>query len=183
MTNHAGETGPVRWFPSSLWYRSPERQDRRRGRRLPRRVAMAGQPVPGESVQMWRNPPQQPVGSDCCSVCLWVSCHMTQTCGVTSYYVYVMLVGRDTSRNICCLLFVCLFVFRTASTSLRVYLGRLALANSSPYEVLREVRRIVIHPLYIIRTRTNDIALLELSTPVTFTNYIRPVCLAAGGSD
>uniref|UniRef100_A0A674N7I6 Peptidase S1 domain-containing protein n=1 Tax=Takifugu rubripes TaxID=31033 RepID=A0A674N7I6_TAKRU len=74
-------------------------------------------------------------------------------------------------------------VYGRTATSLKVYLGRLALANSSPNEVLREVRRAVIHPLYIKRTRTNDIALLELSAPVAFTNYIRPVCLAAEGSD
>eukprot|EP00066_Takifugu_rubripes_P010844 XP_003978997.1 PREDICTED: serine protease 33-like [Takifugu rubripes] len=74
-------------------------------------------------------------------------------------------------------------VYGITTTSLKVYLGRLALANSSPNEVLREVRRAVIHPRYSERTKSNDIALLELSTPVTFTNYIRPVCLAAQGSD
>ncbi|XP_029692560.1 testisin-like [Takifugu rubripes] len=75
------------------------------------------------------------------------------------------------------------WVYGITTTSLKVYLGRLALANSSPNEVLREVRRAVIHPRYSERTKSNDIALLELSTPVAFTNYIRPVCLAAQGSD
>ncbi|XP_038594587.1 testisin-like [Micropterus salmoides] len=35
---------------------------------------------------------------------------------------------------------------------------------------------------YNTTTNNNDIALLKLSSPVTFTDYIRPVCLAADGS-
>ncbi|XP_038565982.1 chymotrypsinogen B-like [Micropterus salmoides] len=38
------------------------------------------------------------------------------------------------------------------------------------------------HPNYNTTTNDNDIALLKLSSPVNFTDYIRPVCLAAAGS-
>uniref|UniRef100_A0A3B3DU48 Si:dkey-32n7.7 n=1 Tax=Oryzias melastigma TaxID=30732 RepID=A0A3B3DU48_ORYME len=40
----------------------------------------------------------------------------------------------------------------------------------------------IVHPDFGGRTLDNDIALLRLSSPVTFTHYIRPVCLAASGS-
>lgn len=42
--------------------------------------------------------------------------------------------------------------------------------------------RIIIHPNYNPRTSDNDICLLRLSSPVTFTNFISPVCLAAPDS-
>ncbi len=38
------------------------------------------------------------------------------------------------------------------------------------------------HPSYDSNTHNNDIALLRLSSTVTFNNYIRPVCLAAQSS-
>uniref|UniRef100_A0A8C7MEI5 Peptidase S1 domain-containing protein n=1 Tax=Oncorhynchus kisutch TaxID=8019 RepID=A0A8C7MEI5_ONCKI len=41
---------------------------------------------------------------------------------------------------------------------------------------------IMSHPNYTRSTNDNDMCLLKLSSPVTFTNYIRPVCLAAPGS-
>ncbi|GLD71279.1 uncharacterized protein AKAME5_002260000 [Lates japonicus] len=56
------------------------------------------------------------------------------------------------------------------------------LQGNNPNEVSRTVARIILHPNYDSITNNNDIALLKLSSPVTFTDYIRPVCLAAGGS-
>lgn len=46
----------------------------------------------------------------------------------------------------------------------------------------RSVSTIILHPDYDSDTNDNDIALLRLSSPVTFTDYIRPVCLAASDS-
>lgn len=43
--------------------------------------------------------------------------------------------------------------------------------------------RIIRHPDYNENTFDNDICLLQLSSTVTFTNFISPVCLAAAGSD
>uniref|UniRef100_A0A8C5GJ65 Zgc:100868 n=1 Tax=Gouania willdenowi TaxID=441366 RepID=A0A8C5GJ65_GOUWI len=48
--------------------------------------------------------------------------------------------------------------------------------------VSRSVSSVINHPNYNSATNDNDIALLKLSSTVTFTNYIRPVCLAASGS-
>ncbi|XP_024278414.2 transmembrane protease serine 9 isoform X1 [Oncorhynchus tshawytscha] len=73
--------------------------------------------------------------------------------------------------------------FPSISTSnLVVYLGRQSQQDSNPNEVSRTVTQIICHPNYISSTSDNDICLLKLSSSVTFTNYIRPVCLAAQGS-
>ncbi|XP_031417423.1 transmembrane protease serine 9-like [Clupea harengus] len=70
----------------------------------------------------------------------------------------------------------------TNPNGLTVYLGRQTQQGSNPNEVSRTVDRIVLHPNYNSRTSDNDIAMLRLSSPVQFTNFIRPVCLAASGS-
>lgn len=42
--------------------------------------------------------------------------------------------------------------------------------------------QIINHPSYDSQTQNNDICLLKLSSAVSFTNYIRPICLASAGS-
>uniref|UniRef100_A0A8D3B1V1 Peptidase S1 domain-containing protein n=1 Tax=Scophthalmus maximus TaxID=52904 RepID=A0A8D3B1V1_SCOMX len=64
----------------------------------------------------------------------------------------------------------------------QVSLGRQNLQGTNPNEVSTTVARIILHPNYDSDTNNNDIALLRLSSPVKFTDYIRPVCLAASGS-
>ncbi|XDV45069.1 hypothetical protein PO909_013238, partial [Leuciscus waleckii] len=61
--------------------------------------------------------------------------------------------------------------------SLNVVLGR-----QTQDEVFRDVMAVIKHPSYNNVTNDSDIALLKLSSPVTFTDYIRPVCLAADHS-
>ncbi|KAL2095348.1 hypothetical protein ACEWY4_010067 [Coilia grayii] len=63
-----------------------------------------------------------------------------------------------------------------------VYLGRQSQEGSNPNEVSRNVSEIIIHPDYNTDTGNNNIALVRLSSPVTFTDYIRPICLAAATS-
>uniref|UniRef100_A0A4W6G8J0 Peptidase S1 domain-containing protein n=1 Tax=Lates calcarifer TaxID=8187 RepID=A0A4W6G8J0_LATCA len=70
----------------------------------------------------------------------------------------------------------------TSTSGWQISLGRQNLQGNNPNEVSRTVARIILHPNYDSITNNNDIALLKLSSPVTFTDYIRPVCLAAGGS-
>uniref|UniRef100_A0A3Q2DX71 Peptidase S1 domain-containing protein n=1 Tax=Cyprinodon variegatus TaxID=28743 RepID=A0A3Q2DX71_CYPVA len=62
---------------------------------------------------------------------------------------------------------------------LTVYLGRQSQEGSNPNEVIRKATQITIHPDYISTSFNNDIAVLRLSAPVNFTQYILPVCLAA----
>jgi hypothetical protein len=63
-----------------------------------------------------------------------------------------------------------------------INLGQQTLEGINPNKVSRTVAEIIIHPDYNDLTNDNDIALLKLSSPVNFTNYIRPVCLAASDS-
>ncbi|KAJ3581111.1 hypothetical protein NHX12_017033 [Muraenolepis orangiensis] len=65
---------------------------------------------------------------------------------------------------------------------LTVLLGRQSQEGSNPNEVSRTVAQISCHPDYNSSPNDNDICLLKLSSPVTFTNFIRPVCLAAEDS-
>uniref|UniRef100_W5LV95 Peptidase S1 domain-containing protein n=2 Tax=Lepisosteus oculatus TaxID=7918 RepID=W5LV95_LEPOC len=63
-----------------------------------------------------------------------------------------------------------------------VYLGRLTQSSSNPDEVSRGVQQIIAHPEYNSLYRNNNIALLKLDSPVSFTKYIQPVCLADSNS-
>ena len=63
-------------------------------------------------------------------------------------------------------------------SNFKVILGRDALNSTSPNEEIRIVYRLIRHPAYNPNTFNNDVGLVQLSSPVKFTNYIRPVCLA-----
>uniref|UniRef100_A0A7N8WXH7 Peptidase S1 domain-containing protein n=1 Tax=Mastacembelus armatus TaxID=205130 RepID=A0A7N8WXH7_9TELE len=69
-----------------------------------------------------------------------------------------------------------------STNNLFVYLGRQNQTGPNPNEVARTVTQITVHSSYNGVTHDNDICLLKLSSPVTFTDYIQPVCLAAPGS-
>ncbi|KAG7231602.1 hypothetical protein INR49_006675, partial [Caranx melampygus] len=71
---------------------------------------------------------------------------------------------------------------RTSTVGVTVYLGRQTHLGPNPNEQNRTVSQIIKHPQYNDTTLDNDIVLVKLSSPVTFTNYIRPVCLAAADS-
>ncbi|XP_036446200.1 prostasin-like [Colossoma macropomum] len=75
------------------------------------------------------------------------------------------------------------FASITAS-QVTVYLGDQSLSTqgSNTNVVARSVLQAIKHPSYSSTTNDNDLALLQLSSSVTFTNYIKPVCLAAAGS-
>uniref|UniRef100_A0A8C5CR10 Peptidase S1 domain-containing protein n=1 Tax=Gadus morhua TaxID=8049 RepID=A0A8C5CR10_GADMO len=70
----------------------------------------------------------------------------------------------------------------TDTRGFTVFLGRQDQGGSNPNEQSRTISRIVCHPDYSGSTNDNDICLLQLSSAVTFTDYIAPVCLAADGS-
>ncbi|XP_051570703.1 trypsin-like [Myxocyprinus asiaticus] len=66
--------------------------------------------------------------------------------------------------------------------TITIYLGRQSQSGSNPNEMSRSVSKIINHPDYNNPKDDNDIALLQLSSSVTFSDYIKPVCLAAAGS-
>lgn len=49
--------------------------------------------------------------------------------------------------------------------------------------VKRNLKQIIPHPNYNSHTFDNDIALMELDSPVTYSDYIRPICLPAPQHD
>ncbi|XP_051986604.1 trypsin-like [Xyrauchen texanus] len=69
-----------------------------------------------------------------------------------------------------------------STSTLQVYLGKRTLQGVNTYEIKRNVAKFIVHPSYNSNTNDNDITLLHLSSPVTFNDYIRPVCLAAQNS-
>uniref|UniRef100_A0ABI7WKK8 Peptidase S1 domain-containing protein n=1 Tax=Felis catus TaxID=9685 RepID=A0ABI7WKK8_FELCA len=66
----------------------------------------------------------------------------------------------------------------TSETSLyRVLLGVRQLVKPGPHAVYARVKRVESNPLYQGMASSADVALVELEAPVTFSNYILPVCM------
>ncbi|XP_064425663.1 transmembrane protease serine 9-like [Latimeria chalumnae] len=64
-------------------------------------------------------------------------------------------------------------------SSYQVYLGRYQQSNFNSHEGFRRVAQIIVHENYTNELYSNDIALLQLSSNVTYTDYILPICLPA----
>ncbi|XP_075784860.1 serine protease 27-like [Pelodiscus sinensis] len=62
-------------------------------------------------------------------------------------------------------------------TQYRVVLGILQLQNPGPHSRACPVQRIIPNPNYAGQTTSGDIALIQLATPVNFSDYILPICL------
>ncbi|KAG8547556.1 hypothetical protein GDO81_028040, partial [Engystomops pustulosus] len=58
-----------------------------------------------------------------------------------------------------------------------VHLGMYQLAVPNPHELLSTVRQFIPHPQYTNVGDMGDIALVQLSSPINYTQYIQPVCL------
>ncbi|XP_048012640.1 chymotrypsin-like protease CTRL-1 [Megalobrama amblycephala] len=72
---------------------------------------------------------------------------------------------------------------KVGASDIWMYFGRWRQSGSNPNETYRTASRIINHPNYEGDvTHNNDIALVQLSSSVNFTDYIKPVCLAAAGS-
>ncbi|XP_076154262.1 serine protease 27-like isoform X1 [Alosa pseudoharengus] len=63
-----------------------------------------------------------------------------------------------------------------------VKLGQLTQQGNSVHAVSRDVAVIILHPNWDRNTFNHNMALVRLSSPVSFTSYIRPVCLADNDS-
>ncbi|XP_015742837.2 serine protease 27-like [Python bivittatus] len=72
--------------------------------------------------------------------------------------------------------------FSSAGTLYEVQLGAYKLLDPSPNMVTSTVKRVISHPDYSGDGSSGDIALVELNSPVHFTDYILPVCLPASSA-
>ncbi|XP_026217650.1 suppressor of tumorigenicity 14 protein homolog [Anabas testudineus] len=61
----------------------------------------------------------------------------------------------------------------------RAYMGMRVMTSGNNGAATRPIRRIVLHPQYDQFTSDYDIALLELSAPVFFSDLVQPVCIPA----
>ncbi|XP_040296140.1 transmembrane protease serine 9-like [Bufo bufo] len=57
------------------------------------------------------------------------------------------------------------------------HLGVYQLSVKNPHELLSSVKEFIVHPQYTEVGSRGDIALVQLSSPVSYTHYIQPVCL------
>lgn len=57
------------------------------------------------------------------------------------------------------------------------YFGLHIQRQTKSHVVKRTLKRIIPHPYYNSYTFDNDIALMELDSPVTYSDYILPICL------
>uniref|UniRef100_A0A672LDG0 Trypsin-like n=1 Tax=Sinocyclocheilus grahami TaxID=75366 RepID=A0A672LDG0_SINGR len=71
---------------------------------------------------------------------------------------------------------------QVTASSIVMYFGRHSQLGLNPNETSRRASQIITHPKYNLIRHDSDIALVQLSSSVTFSDYIRPVCLAAAGS-
>ncbi|XP_060632261.2 uncharacterized protein [Anolis sagrei] len=70
--------------------------------------------------------------------------------------------------------------FKTKRRSLgqwRIVLGSTDLAEILDTAELRSVKKVILHRDYNPRNEANDVALMELDTPVAFSDYVQPACL------
>ncbi|KAJ8368669.1 hypothetical protein SKAU_G00086970 [Synaphobranchus kaupii] len=63
------------------------------------------------------------------------------------------------------------------------YLGLHKQGLMGKFTVKRDIAQVICHPYYNSYTFDNDIALMELSSPVTFSQRIKPICLPSATHD
>ncbi|KAM3916891.1 serine protease 27-like [Leptodactylus fuscus] len=69
------------------------------------------------------------------------------------------------------------FIYSVYPSNYTIYLGRYQLSVMDNHTVISSVSDIIINPIYAGVTTKGDIALVKLSSPVTYTKYIMPICL------
>uniref|UniRef100_A0A3Q3QW10 Peptidase S1 domain-containing protein n=1 Tax=Monopterus albus TaxID=43700 RepID=A0A3Q3QW10_MONAL len=73
-------------------------------------------------------------------------------------------------------------IIKNSTSVWTLYFGKLTQSGPNANQVTRTVSQIIVHPNYNNTWNNNDIALMKLSSRVTFNDYIRPVCLASNSS-
>lgn len=62
-----------------------------------------------------------------------------------------------------------------------IYAGRYLLNGVNLHQTSHRVRRVVVAPGYMEPHTGADVALVELTSPVIWSDYVRPVCLPSSG--
>ena len=65
--------------------------------------------------------------------------------------------------------------------SYTIYAGRLQLNGFNQYETSHSMKNIMIAPGYNTPQSGNDVALVQLDPPVSWTNVIQPICIPGSG--
>ncbi|CAI9729895.1 9-like protease CTRL-1 [Octopus vulgaris] len=69
-------------------------------------------------------------------------------------------------------------VYRTAASKLTAVFGEYDFGWRSGHEQYRSISRTFVHPYFSPGGNyPNDVALAQLTTPIKYTDYVRPVCL------
>jgi len=71
----------------------------------------------------------------------------------------------------------------TQPSELKIRLGGLHKSDDEPDVVYAFVSKVIPHPGYRFAGFVDDIALLKLTRPVTYTDTIRPICLPSEDVD
>uniref|UniRef100_A0A1I8JT28 Peptidase S1 domain-containing protein n=1 Tax=Anopheles arabiensis TaxID=7173 RepID=A0A1I8JT28_ANOAR len=73
----------------------------------------------------------------------------------------------------------CVYTHKSVISAARVsvHVGQIHLKETSEYTQTHGVQDIILHPEFNSNSFNNDIALLKLSTNITMTKYVQPVCL------
>jgi secreted trypsin-like serine protease len=77
----------------------------------------------------------------------------------------------------------CVDGYVTQPGRFRIFAGSNFLNQNEAGQVTGQISQIIMHPNYNSRTLTNDIALMRLSTPITYTNHICSVCIPSNCDD
>ncbi|XP_011890027.1 PREDICTED: tryptase gamma isoform X2 [Cercocebus atys] len=149
-------------------------------------MAMAGQPPPAEGARVWRVPAQPPVGAHSCPLLLRGPTAPSRAPAAVSSCETELAICLLTSpcwSPVCCWLFRALAGTPRSlnSSDYQVHLGELEITLSSHFST---VRQIILHSSPSGPPGSGgDIALVQLSVPVTLSSWILPVCLPEASDD
>uniref|UniRef100_A0AAV2LFL2 Peptidase S1 domain-containing protein n=1 Tax=Knipowitschia caucasica TaxID=637954 RepID=A0AAV2LFL2_KNICA len=73
-------------------------------------------------------------------------------------------------------------ILSPSASAYTLYFGKQTQSGSNPHEETRPVSQIIVHADYNSTTFNNDIALMKLSSSISYSDYIKPVCLASSSS-
>lgn len=63
-----------------------------------------------------------------------------------------------------------------------VYVGRHQINSVNPHESSHRVKQVKVPSGYVEPHSGQDVALVELSTPITWSDYVSPICLPSSGT-